>query len=156
MNESLKLSAEVRKVCGQEVSLVFVRDRKHNTLNLAIASKNKVAKMKINLDDILVPYMSHIHKQTGDIIHTDLQRSNLKISKLHTSKIIIENQLSKDKVENMAHQAQIKNLRTNLLLAENQADKGAGTKKLLKEKEDTIQLLKKKRKIPGTQLIQAS
>ena len=47
-------------------------------------------------------------------------------------------------------------LQTYLLLDENQANKGDGTKKLLKDKEDTIQLLKKKMKIPATQLIQAS
>ena len=42
------------------------------------------------------------------------------------------------------------------MLAENQDNKGAATKKLLNEKEDTIQLLKKKLKIPATQLIKAS
>ena len=55
----------------------------------------------------------------------------------------------------MAHQAQIKNIETYLLLDENQDDKGDGTKKLLKGKEDTIHLLKKKLNIPTTQLIQA-
>ena len=35
-------------------------------------------------------------------------------------------------------------------------DKGAGTQRLLNEKENTIQLLKKKLRIPGTILIQDS
>ena len=59
-------------------------------------------------------------------------------------------------MKNRAHQSQIKKLQIDLLLAEKQVDKGAGTKKLLKEKEDTIQLLKKKLKILATQLIQPS
>ena len=116
MNESLKLSVEVRKYCGKKVSLVSVRDHKHNTLNLSIASRNKVGKMRINLDDILVPDMIHLHKQTGDIIHTDFLKSTLKISKLHTSKIRVENQLRQEKVENRAHQDQIKKLETKFLL----------------------------------------
>ena len=122
MNESLKLYAEVRKACGQEVSLVSVTDHKHNTLNLAIDSRSKVAKMKINLDDSPVPDMIHLHKQTGVIIHTDLVKSILKISKLQTSKSRIENQLRQEKIENRAHQAQMKKLQTYLLLDENEAD----------------------------------
>ena len=85
MNESLKLFVEVRKACGQEVSLVFVRDHKHNTLNLEITSRNKVVEMKINLDDIPVPDMIHLHKKAEDIIHNDLLKSTLKISKLKTN-----------------------------------------------------------------------
>ena len=156
MNESLKLSVEVRKVCGQEVSMVSVRDYKHKTLNMDIDSRNKVDEMKINLDDIPVPDIIHLHNTTRDLIHIDLMKSNLKISKLQSSKIRIENQLRKEKVENRAHQAQIKKLQTYLLLDENQDDKGDGTHKPLQEKEDTIQLLNKKLKIPATQLIQAS
>ena len=59
-------------------------------------------------------------------------------------------------MENRTHQAQNKKLEECFLFAENQDNKGAATKKLLNEKEDTIQLLKKKMKIPATQLIQAS
>ena len=98
MNESLKLFTEVRKSCGQEVSLVSVRYHKNNTLNLAIAFWNRVAEMRINLDDIPVPDMIHLHKQTEDIIHFHFLKSNLKISKLHTSKGRVENQLRQEKV----------------------------------------------------------
>ena len=98
MNESLKLYVEAKKVFGQEVSLVFVGDRKHNTLNLGIASKNKVAKMKINLDDSPVPDMIHLHKHTRDIIDADLVKSTLKISKLQTNKGGVEKKLRQEKV----------------------------------------------------------
>ena len=42
-----------------------------------------------------------------------------------------------------------------LLVVDSQADKGDTAQKLLNEKENAIQLLKKKLKIPSTQLIQA-
>ena len=58
-------------------------------------------------------------------------------------------------MENKSHQAQIKKLQTDLLAIESQADKGLGIYKLLNEKDNFIQLLKKKLKIPSTQLIQA-
>ena len=53
-------------------------------------------------------------------------------------------------MENRAHQAQIKKLRANLLASRGKDDKGAGMKKLLDEKENVIQLLKKKFKILAT------
>ena len=59
-------------------------------------------------------------------------------------------------MENRTHQDQIKKLEEWFLLAENQDNKGAATKKLLNEKENTIQLLKKKINILATQLIKAS
>ena len=58
-------------------------------------------------------------------------------------------------MENRSHQTQIKKLQTDLLAADSYAYKGSATQKLLNEKENTIQLLKKKLKIPSTQLIQA-
>ena len=54
MKESLQLSAEVRKACGQEIFLVCVRDHKKNTLNLAISSRNKVVEMRLNLDSYTI------------------------------------------------------------------------------------------------------
>ena len=105
MNESLKFSAEVRKARGKEVSLVSVRYHKHNTLNMAIASRNRVAEMRINMDDISVPDMIQLHKQTWDIIHIDLLKSTLKISKVQTRKSRVENQLRQEKVEKKSHQA---------------------------------------------------
>ena len=43
-----------------------------------------------------------------------------------------------------------------MLTADSETDKGEATHKLLNEKENTIQLLKNKLKIPATQLIQAT
>ena len=43
-----------------------------------------------------------------------------------------------------------------MLAMDSEVDKGQATQKILAEKENTIQLLKNKLKIPATQLIQAS
>ena len=154
--ESLKLYSEVRKISSQDVSLIIVRDYSENTLNLTLATKNWVAKMKRNLENIPIPDMIHLHKQTRDITFTDVLKSNSKLSKLQTNKSKIENQLRKEKAENRAHHVQIKKLHIDLLVIESQVDKGAGIQKFLSEKENIIQILKNKLKIPSTQIIQAS
>ena len=76
------------------------------------------------------------------------------MSKLQSSKKRVEYLLRKEKVENKSHQTQIKKLQVELLVADSQDDKGATTQKLLNEKENAIQILKKKLKLPSTQLIQ--
>ena len=43
INESLKLYVDMRKYYSKKVSLVYVRDHKKNTLNLAINYGNRVA-----------------------------------------------------------------------------------------------------------------
>ena len=91
INESLKLYVDMRKYYSKKVSLVYVRDHKKNTLNLAIASRNEVAEMRINLDDVLAPYMIHLHKQKGDIILTNFLNSTLKISRLQSGNSKAEN-----------------------------------------------------------------
>ena len=52
--ESLKLYAEVRKISSKYLSLVIIRDHAQNTLNLTVATKNNVAEMRMNLENILV------------------------------------------------------------------------------------------------------
>ena len=106
----------------------------------------------MNLDDIPIPDMIHLHKQKWDILFNHLLKITLALSKLYKGKI--ENQLRKEKVENKAQQTQIKKLQTQLLAVGGQSNKGAGIQRLLDEKEKDIQLLKKKILIPATQLIQ--
>ena len=112
-------------------------------------TKNRVFEMKIDLENIPIPEMIHLHKKTWDILFTDLLKATLKLSKLQTIKRKNDNQLRKEKVEKKSHQAQINKLQTYLLAAEIQADKGAEIQKLLNEKNNSIQLLKKKLKIPS-------
>ena len=132
--ESLKLYYEVRKISNQYVSLVSVRDYVQNTLNLALEIKNRVVEVKMNLDDFPIPDIIHLHKQTRDILFTHLLNITLALSKLQTLKGKIESQLRQEKVENKAHQTQIKKLQVELLAAGGQSDKGDGIQRLLDEK----------------------
>ena len=66
--------------------------------------------MKMDLENIPIPDMIHLHKQTRDILFTDMLKDTLKLSKLQTSKSRIENQLMQEKVENESHESQIKKL----------------------------------------------
>ena len=75
---------------------------------------------------------------------THLLKITLALSKLQTLKGKIENQLRQEKVENKAHQTQIKKLQTELLAAGGQSDKGVGIQRFLDEKEKEFQLLKRK------------
>ena len=60
-NESFNLYADARKISNKDVSLVTVRDRNQNTLNLAIETKNKVVEMRMSLENIPIPDMIHLH-----------------------------------------------------------------------------------------------
>ena len=108
-------------------------------MNLSLVRKNTIAEVKMNLDDIPIPNMIHLHKQTRDILFTHLLKITLELSKLQILKVKSENQLRQEKVENKAHQTQIKKLQTKLLDAGGQSDKGAGhIQRLLDEKENEI------------------
>ena len=64
------------------MALVSVRDYVQNTLNLDLETKNRVAEVKMNLDDIPIPGIIHLHKQTGDILFTHLLKVTIEFSKL--------------------------------------------------------------------------
>ena len=104
--ETLKLYSEVRKISNRDVSLIFVRDYSQNTLNLALATKNRVTEMNMSLENIPIPDMIYLNKKIGDILFTNRLKATLKLSKLQTSKSRIENQLRQEKVENKSHQLQ--------------------------------------------------
>ena len=61
---------------------VTIRDHTQNTLNLEITTKNKVAEMRMNLENIPTPDMIHFHKQVGEVIYSDLLKATLKVSRL--------------------------------------------------------------------------
>ena len=61
---------------------VTIRDHTQNTLNLEITTKNKVAEMRMNLENIPTPDMIHFHKHDGEVIYSDLLKATLKVSRL--------------------------------------------------------------------------
>ena len=68
----------------------------------------------------------------------------------------MEVQLKLEKVENKANLIQIKKLQGDIISLGTEPNSVQETKKLLEEKDNTIQLLKKKFKVPNTQHVQSS
>ena len=66
----------------------------------------------------------------------------------------VEVQLKHEKVENKANLMQIKKLQGDIISLGTEPNSVQATKKLLEEKDNTIQLLKKKLKVPNTQHVQ--
>ena len=58
----LKLFSKVRDISDKEISLITVKNHVKNTLNLAMATQNRVSKMRLNLRIILVPGKIHLYK----------------------------------------------------------------------------------------------
>ena len=84
-----------------------------------------------------------------------MMKYTLRVSKLKFIVFKIEIQLKQEKVENKIHQQQIKRIKGDLLTMDSEINRGKASNKILVEKENTIQLLRNKLKIPATQLCQA-
>ena len=82
LEETKNLLPRVRSIGNQKVSLISTWDVERNTLKLAMVSDKKVAEMEVRLDKISVPDKIQLHKQTGDIIYSDLLHAMMKINKL--------------------------------------------------------------------------
>ena len=76
--ETLKLYSEVKKISKQYVTLASIRDYAQNNLNLALENKNRVGETKMNLEDIPISNMIHLHKKIGDILFTNLLNATLR------------------------------------------------------------------------------
>ena len=83
-----------------------------------------------------------------------LLKATIQISKLEESKAKTLNLLRKVRVENKALKSQINNLQSEAMQIEGPSHKGVLAQKLVDDKEKEIQTLKKKLKIPATQLAQ--
>ena len=68
----------------------------------------------------------------------------------------LETQLRQEKKKNRANLLQIKRLQGDLVILGIEPNNTQLTKKLLEEKENTIQMLKQKLKVPGAQHVQYS
>ena len=77
--------ADVRKISNKEVALVIVKHHAKKDLNPTVSTKNMIEQMMLNLKDIVVPNMIHLHKKTGEVICSDLLKATLKVSKLQST-----------------------------------------------------------------------
>ena len=121
-----------------------------------MVSDKNVSEMEVKLDKISVPNKIHLHKQTRDVIYSDLLHATMKITKLQSLVHKMEIQLKHEKVESKANLIQIKKLQGDIISLATETNNVQVTKKLLEEKDNTIQVLKKKLKVPNAEHVQYS
>ena len=136
--------------------MISARDAERNTFKLAMVSDKKVSKMEVRLDKISVPDKIQLHKQTRDIIYSDLLHAMVRINKLQALVDKLEVQLKHEKVENKPNFIQIKKLQADIISSGNESGNTQAVRKLLEEKDNTLQVLKKRLKIPSREHVQSS
>ena len=109
----------------------------------------------MNLSKVPTTDIIHLNKESRDILNTRLLKATIQMSKMEESKEKTSNLLRKVRVENKTLKAQINSFQKEAMQIEGSAQKGSLAQKLLDDKEKEIQTLKKKLKIPSTQLAQA-
>ena len=109
LEETRNLLLKVRNLHNSETSLVSARDAEKNTFKMAIANDKRMSEIEICLDKISTPDKIQLHKQTSDILYSDLLQAMMKISKLEALVDKLEIQLRHEKVENKANVVQVKN-----------------------------------------------
>ena len=108
----------------------------------------------MNLTKVPTTDIIHLNKETGDMLNARLLKATIQMSKIEESKTKTLNLLRKVRVENKSLNAQINNFQNEAMQIEGPAHKGVLAQKLLDDKEKEIQTLKRKFKIPATQLAQ--
>ena len=108
--ETRNILPRVRSLTNQKTSLISTRDTERNTLKFTVVSDKKVSETEVKLDKISVPDKIQLHKQTGDIIYSDLLHAIMKINKLQSLVDKMEVRLKHERVENKANLIQIKKL----------------------------------------------
>ena len=152
LEETRNLLPKVRNLYSSKTSLVAARDAEKNTFKMAIVNDKKMSEIEIRLDKISTPDKIQLHKQTSDILYSDLLQAMMRISKLQVLVDKLEVQLKHEKVENKANAVQIRKMQTDIA----SSDSTQAVKRLLEEKDNALQVLKKKLKIPGSEHVQSA
>ena len=80
----------------------------------------------------------------------------VKINKLQVLVDKLEIQLKHERVENKANAIQINKLQADIVSSSNEKDNTQAVRRMLEEKDNALQVLKKKLKIPGAEHVQSS
>ena len=95
------------------------------------------------MDKIRVPDKIQLHKQTSDIIYSDMLQAMMRINKLQILVDKLEIQLKHERVENKANAIQIKKLQTDIVNSGNEKNNTHAVRRMLEEKDNALQVLKK-------------
>ena len=103
-----------------------------------MVNDKKMTKMEVRLDNISVPDKIQLHKQTSDIIYSDLLQAMIRINKLQILVDKLEVQLKHEKVENKANAIQIKKLQSDIISSGSEKGNTQAIKRLLEEKDNAL------------------
>ena len=93
----------VRSLHSPKISLVSARDAERNKFKLAMVNDKNMSEMEIRLDKISILDKIQLHKQTSDIIYSDLLQAMIRINKLQILIDKLEIQLKHERIENKAN-----------------------------------------------------
>ena len=85
--------------------------------------------MEVKLDKISVPNKIHLHKQTGDVIYSNLLHATVKVTRLQSLVEKMEIQLKHEKVENKTNLIQITKLQGDIIILGTEPNNVQVTKK---------------------------
>ena len=77
MQVNQKRMKEVRKSTPNKLSLLTINEQTQNVLNIALEEREKVARMKLRMDQISVPNNIDFHRKTSEVLYRDLLQSIL-------------------------------------------------------------------------------
>lgn len=72
LQENQKRMKDVRKATPNKLFLLTIKEPTQNVLNIDLAEEDKVAEMKLNIDQISVPQKIHFHRKTSEVLYHDL------------------------------------------------------------------------------------
>ena len=122
LEETRNFLPRVRNLNNAKNSLIFARDAERNTFKLAMVNDKKMSEMEIRLDKISVPDKIQLHKQTSDIIYSDLLQAMMRVNKLQILVDKLEIQLKHERIENKSNAIQIKKLQEDIVSSSNEKD----------------------------------
>lgn len=98
------------------------------------------------MDKIGIPNKINFHKQSTEILYSDLLKSYLNKNKMEAKVIKLEDQIKREKVASKGWKVQVKKLETDLVNLGSKPNEKKSNKKLIDEKDKLIESLQKKLK----------
>ena len=128
----------VRELVKSNVSLHTTRDASDSSFKIAVTQDDQVSEIKIDLNQISVPDLVLLHKQSTDILYINVLNLALMNSKLQGKNEKLEARLKQEQATNAANKKHMKILETYFVALETDPQDVKVTQKLLDEKNKII------------------
>jgi hypothetical protein len=146
-SEIKELFSELEGTSQRKSHLLSVKDVEKKTFNIAVADNDKVSEFKVHYENIDTPDKVKFHRNVSDMLYADYLNLALKVARLKTHVLKLDEQLKQEKVSSKAWMMQVKRL---------ESEGPQGVKASLDKKDKMIQSLKKILKMSPTDHPQTS